>query len=125
MEHLGYKSCLADPDLWMKVGTKPNNERYWHYVLLYVDDMLSIGVEPQGPIDAIGKYFQMKPESVGPPDLYLGGKVSKVKLPNGVEAWAFSSSQYVQAAVKNIEDHLESIGMKYEITEECQGPIYY
>lgn len=112
MEHLGYRSCLADPDLWMKVGTKPNNERYWQYVLLYVDDMLSTGIEPKGSIDAIGKYFRMKPDSVGPPDLYLGGKVTKVQLPNGVEAWAFSSSQYVQAAVKNVESHLDETGAK-------------
>ena len=25
MEHLGYQSCLGDPDLWMKVGVKANN----------------------------------------------------------------------------------------------------
>ena len=112
MEHLGYQSCLADPDLWMKVEIKPNNDRYWHYVLLYVDDMLSIGTEPKGAIDAIGKCFQMKPDSIGQPNLYLGGKVSKVKLPNGVEAWAFSSSQYVQAAVKNVEEYMDRNGMK-------------
>ena len=54
--------------------------------------MLSIGMEPREAVEAIGKYFQMKPESVGPPDLYLGGKVSKLKLSNDVDAWAFSSS---------------------------------
>ena len=30
----------------------------------------------------------------------------KVQLDNGVDCWAFSSSQYVQAAVKNVEEHL-------------------
>ena len=30
----------------------------------------------------------------------------KVQLDNGVECWSFSSSQYVQAAVKNVEDYL-------------------
>ena len=39
---------------------------------------------------------------------YLGGKVSKVQLENGVNAWAFSSSQYVQTAVKNVEEDLMS-----------------
>ena len=58
MMHLGYESCLADPDLWMKIGVKSNNERYWHYVLLYVDDMLNIGVEPRGAVDAIGSIFK-------------------------------------------------------------------
>ena len=57
MEHLGYESCLADPDLWMKICEKPNGDRYWHYVLLYVDeDMLSIGMEPREAVEEIGKY---------------------------------------------------------------------
>ena len=115
MEHLGYESCLADPDLWMKVGVKDNNDRYWHYILLYVDNMLSIGIELQGQIEAIGKYFQMNPESIGPPNIYLGGKVSKIKLQNGVDAWAFSSSQYVQAAVKNVD----SDGLMLALRHQC------
>ena len=32
--------------------------------------------------------------------------MNKVKLDNGVECWSFSSSQYVQAAVKNVEEYL-------------------
>ena len=32
--------------------------------------------------------------------------VRKVQLENEVECWAFSSSQYVQAAVKNVEEYL-------------------
>ena len=74
--------------------------------------MLSIGMKPRGAVEAIGKYFQMQPKSVSPLDLYLGGKVTKLKLPNGVDAWAFSSSQYVQAAVKNVDQSLEKRGMK-------------
>jgi phage portal protein BeeE len=38
--------------------------------------------------------------------IYLGGHLRKAQLENGVDAWAFSSSQYVQAAVKNVEDWL-------------------
>ena len=54
----------------------------------------------------------MKPESVGPPQLYPGGKVSRVTLPNGVNAHAYSASQYVQNAVRNVEAYLEQKGMK-------------
>ena len=48
----------------------------------------------------------MKPGSVGPQKLYLRAKVSKIQLPNGVEAYDVSTSQYVQKAVKNVEPHL-------------------
>ena len=54
----------------------------------------------------------MKKDSVGPPDIYLGNKISKVTLENGVSAWAFSSSQYVQSAVKNVRAHLSKSGGK-------------
>jgi hypothetical protein len=37
----------------------------------------------------------------------LGAKLSKVHLPNGVEAWAMSPSKYVQEIVKMVEDYLE------------------
>ena len=57
-------------------------------------------------------YFKLKEESIGHPTIYLGGKVSKVVLPNGVEAWAFSASQYVQEAVAKVEAHLKKQNMK-------------
>ena len=37
----------------------------------------------------------MKPESVGPPKLYLGRKLSKIDLPNSVKAWNISASKYI------------------------------
>ena len=58
----------------------------------------------------IGKYFELKEESICPPKLYLGGHLRHVELENGAKAWAFSSSQYVQAAVKKVETHLEKTG---------------
>jgi hypothetical protein len=47
---------------------------------------------------------------VGPPQIYLGNKVPKVTLENGIEAWSFSSSQYVQNAIKNVEAYLKKHG---------------
>lgn len=45
--------------------------------------------------------------SIGPPAKYLGGKVRKFHLDNGVEFWAYSSSQYLQEAIKIVKQHLE------------------
>ena len=57
-------------------------------------------------IKIIDKYFQMKEGSIGDPDLYLGAKLRKTRLPNGVEAWATSPAKYVYEAVKNVEAYL-------------------
>ena len=56
----------------------------------------------------IGNYFELKEESLGTLKLYLGGHLRKVTLGKQVEAWAFSSSQYVNTAVKTVETYLEN-----------------
>ena len=43
----GFKSCLADPDVWMRKAIKPNGDHYWEYVLMYVDDALAISHDPK------------------------------------------------------------------------------
>ena len=111
MTHLGFHSCKADPDIWMRAAQKDDGSTYWEYVLLYVDDALCISMNAENILrKEIGKYFYVKEGSVGPPSIYLGNKVSKVTLDNGQEAWSFSSSQYVQAAVSNVEEYLKKRG---------------
>ena len=83
---------------------------YYEYMLLYVDDCLCVSEYPRKALAQIDKYFPMKPGSIGPPKIYLGAKVNKVNLPNGVEAYAVSTSQYVQEAVKNVEKLLAKEG---------------
>ena len=54
----------------------------------------------------------MKPGSVGERKLYLGARISKVVLPNGVEAYAWSPSRYVHESIKNLGVHLNQCGLK-------------
>ena len=107
MHHLKFASCPADPDVWMRPALKSDGSKVWEYVLLYTDDALVISENAESILrNELGRYFELKEESIGPPKLYLGGHLRKVQLDNGVWAWAYSSSQYVQAAVKNVEDYL-------------------
>ena len=46
-----------------------------------------------------------------PPTQYLSNKVSQVTLENGTKCWSFSSSQYVQSAVKNVEEYCNKQGL--------------
>ena len=107
MSHVGFASCLADPDVWMWPAKKADGLPYYKYVLLYVNDTLVISEDVEKILqEEIGRYFELKEESIGHPTQYLGGQVRKVTMENGVEAWAFSASQYIQAAVKNVEEYL-------------------
>jgi hypothetical protein len=48
-----------------------------------------------------------------------------VELENGVKAWAYSSSQYVQAAVKNVQDYLSKPANvdKWKLPSKAETPI--
>jgi hypothetical protein len=87
-----------------------NGLEYYECILLYTDDCLVLSENAEQVIQTeVGRYFALKEESIGPPKIYLaGGLVRKVQLENGIECWAFSSSQYVQAAVKNVEEYLST-----------------
>ena len=113
MEHIEFKACPADPDIWMRPARKSDGSEYWEYVLLYTDDILVVSEYGEKLLrEQIGKYFELKEESIGSPEFYLGGKLRKVTLENGTKAWAFGSSKYVQASVNNVVEHLAKKQMK-------------
>ena len=102
MENLGCESCKADPDVWMRSATRSDGQDYYEYILLYVDNCLCISENPKPALLQVDKYSPINPTSLGPPKTYLGKTFSKIQLPNGFHAWAFSSSQYVHEAVKSV-----------------------
>ena len=107
MRNIGYLSCLADPDLWFKEETHPSDGvKYYTYFLLYVDDCLAIHHAADTALHEFDHFFKMKSGSIGDPNMYLGAKLRKVVLENGVEAWATSASKYVQEDVSNSEAYL-------------------
>ena len=103
MRTMGYTPCLADPDVWMKLMTRDGYEsKYYAYILLWVDDCLAIHHNATDELYKLDKYFKMKDGSIGDPDMYLGAKLRKFTLHNGVQAWGFSPSKYVNDAIKNL-----------------------
>ena len=125
MHFLNFKSCPADPDVWMRPSLKSDGTKVWDCVLLYTDDALVISENAESILRTeIGRYFELKEESIGPPGLCLGGHLSLVTLDNGVKAWAFSSSQYVQAAVKNVEEFISKPENKrWKLPKKADTPM--
>ena len=122
MSHIGFASCLADPDVWMREAQKADGTAYCDYVLLYADDALVISDNAKHILEnKIGKYFTMKPVSVGPPKIYLGGHMQKITLANEAKAWGFISSQYVQAAIHTVEEYL--VKTKHKLPSKTLTPI--
>ncbi len=78
MRQMGYTSCKADPYLWLKAVTRPeDNVHYYDYFLCYVDDIPCIHHDPMSVMSEINGYLPLKPSSVGNPDIYLGAKLKQ------------------------------------------------
>jgi hypothetical protein len=80
----------------------------YEHMLLHTNDALVVSEDAkQVPWNKLGRHFTSKEELIGPPKMCLGGHYQKAQLNNnGIECWAFSSSQHVEAAFKNVEDRL-------------------
>ena len=90
----GCKFEQTNADVWMRPATKPNGFEYYEYLLVYVDDILAISHNPKPLIDEVGKAYELKKGSVGPPTRYLGATISKFQIPGdktGREYWVMSA----------------------------------
>jgi hypothetical protein len=110
----GFVSCQGNPDVWMRPNVKLNGDKYWEYVLCYVDDILCISHEPQVVMDFFASRYTLKKGSVKEPDAYLDAEVKEWTI-DGAEnpskvRWAMSSDLYVKRAVTEVERELDVIG---------------
>jgi hypothetical protein len=97
LRDLGYTSCFADNDVWMRPNQKPNGFKYYEYVLIYTDDILSISHDPLDVLTKLDQHYILKKDSIGPPTQYLGTQVGNYQLPDDLsrKRWYLSSEKYV------------------------------
>ena len=76
MSSIGYTLCTGDNAIWMKPDIDPDGDKYYSYILFYVDDVLVVHHNAMTTLMNIDKYFKLKPSSIGDPDIYLGAKLS-------------------------------------------------
>jgi hypothetical protein len=108
----------------MKAETHPDDSiLYWAYILIYVDDILCVHNDPGSPLAKLDEYFKMKEGSIEVPNFYLGAKLKKNVLPNGLVAWGVSSSKYVQSAVQNVKESLAALPGDQMLAKKASGPF--
>ena len=116
LRQMGFVSCRADPDVWMKPATKADGTEYYQYVICYVDDVAAAMESPQEFMDELGKRFTLKEGSVKEPDMYLGADVKKWYIADSDEPekvrWAMSSTKYTKRAISDVELELDAIGKR-------------
>ncbi len=72
LRDMNFTSMQANPDvcIW-SAGT------HYDVVLVYVDDILVFAKEPKITMDELGKFYELKPESVHEPNINLGANMER------------------------------------------------
>ena len=103
---LKFKSSLTDPDVWLRSSTKSDGNKYYLYILVYVDDVLIIDEDPKRYMDLRQSSYTVNPASICEPDRYLGADIKKVLYEDGSIAYTISSDNYIANAIKTIKMRL-------------------
>jgi hypothetical protein len=110
--------------MWLKEQTDRKGVRYYSYILCYVDDLLVVHHNPKVIMDKINSFLPLKPDSVGPPEMYLGAKLKKKTFEDGTSAWGLSPSKYVKQAVRNVETYLKkNLDGRYKLPKRGDNPF--
>ena len=123
LQDLGYKSSLADPDVWMREAVKTNGHKYYEMLFVYVDDILALSHQAKESIQEITNFFKAKDGSIKPPEIYLGADVAKIQLPDGREVWSTSPRTYVKNSILVVERLLEEDNEGYVLKSNARNPF--
>ena len=107
---MGYKSCPADPDVFMKPEARADGSLYYSYLLVYVDDCLLVHDEPSIVMEELKRRYDLKGDAYGKPERYLGANVKMFQFDDGSEFWSMGPQDYVTETVKMVKGWSESDG---------------
>ena len=95
------------------------HDGFKHYVHIFVcvDDLLILLKEPMNWIKKLGAIHDLKEESVGLPDTYLGAQIGKTQLPNGFTAWHMEADKCVKNAIEVVQKQLDENGNGLQIKQ--------
>ena len=112
-KELGFSQCYADNDVWMKPGTKEDGKKFYHYVCIYVDDLLIISNKTNEIMKSLQEHFLIKKESIGEPKTYLGSDLRKyVNQAGEITYWNIGSNTYVREATRIVDNLLNKSGIR-------------
>jgi hypothetical protein len=55
----GFSSCKADPNVWLQPAVKDTGEKYYEYVLCYVNDVLCGSERPQKEMECLSEVYTL------------------------------------------------------------------
>ena len=121
LDEVGFKSSIADPDVWMRPAVKPDGSEYYEYVMTYVDDILAISLDAKAVLESLkSETIRYKNDKIEVPQMYLGAKLLE-KTINGRKCWTITSVDYINAAVQTIKDAIANT--RWHLPKRAKTPM--
>ena len=120
LDDLGFKPSIADHDVWLRPASKADGSQYYEYVLMYVDDILTISERAREIMIQIQESFKFKNDKIEEPSSYLGAKLQK-KVINEQTCWSMTSQDYVKAAIDNVETTIKNT--RWKLPSQAKTPM--
>ena len=118
LRDLHFSSTQADPDVWIRSA-----ETHYEMILVYVDDILIFSKDPRTIMNQLGEFYELKPESVKEPDLYLGANIEKIQVKDGRTVYGMSSRTYVKNSVKVVKALLREDDPDAKLKSTAKNPF--
>lgn len=128
IEELGFIRNPQDPDLYVRPRTRDNGDDYYEILLVYVDDLLLVDMDPRKSLEQIlrkGNY-DLKPGSDEEPKIYLGGNIGKHMFEGDpIPKWTCSAEKYLSNVLENAKNYLEPKGIVIHEKKNVLPPEYH
>ena len=100
---MGFKSYAVDPEVWLKPVTIVDGNEYYEYILMYVDDILSVSGTPLPIMKEIQEMVKFKNDNFKEPMKYVRARLYNKNI-NGFYFWSNTSVDYEKAVLENVEN---------------------
>jgi hypothetical protein len=118
LRDLHFSSTLANPDVWIwSVGT------HYDMILVYVDNILLFSKDPRTIMNRLGELYELKPESVKEPDVYLAANIERIQLRDGRTVWGMLSKTYMKNSIKVVEALLREDDPDAKLKSTARNPF--
>ena len=108
LDETNFKSCVADPDIWLRPALLPDRRINYECIIMYVGNILELSVDATKILRSLEvNTVQYKNNNIASPNMYLGAKLQE-KAINDVECWTIESVKYIQAVIFTIEEGLNT-----------------
>jgi hypothetical protein len=121
---LGFVSCKSDPDAWRRPATNVTGNKYYEYILVYVDELLIVSESPQDILDKLADEHKYRLKDVGSPKRFLRANIGKRTI-EGQEYWYIAAEDSLNKALATVEERFGKLDMIFKHTVETPAPTNF